>query len=116
MQFILENLFVDQFGAVFSNQGRRHIPGECIFNNFIIFTFAQDHTDTGILMFFFYISVQRLEIKIHFSQIFRFEVIYFKLEYHKAPQISMKKKKINEIIIVTNRDSIIFAYKDEIST
>lgn len=74
MEEALEQFFVQKLGFINADERGRKLAAHSDFDYFVVFGFAEQDADGGIFVRLSDVAVQEFEIKIHFTEVFGFEV------------------------------------------
>lgn len=91
LQLFLQYRFVRQLQFIFCYHHRRQRSAHRIFYYLIILRSTKNHSHAWILILFLLLAIQRLQVEIHFWNIFRFEFTDFQFKGNQTLQTSMKE-------------------------
>jgi hypothetical protein len=93
---------IDGEKSIFGNRDRFIYVPQCVLDLQPIFTFAENGPDTGIVALYAQQVVNRAEIEVHFSRIFRLEVADFQVDDYITVQSGVVKKQIEIIVLASD--------------
>ena len=89
------------------------ILGQCQLYQRIVFRFAQQDTDGGILETLLYITVEIVDIHLHLSQILVAQAVCFQVYQHVAPQQSVVKDQVYKEMFFVESKPFLACFKQE---
>ena len=115
MQFGLHELFVGQLQLVLCDEGGGEVARQGVFHHFFVFVAAEQDADTGVFVWFFYISVQGFEVEVQLAEVFGRKLADFEFEGYQGAESAVVEQQIQVKILIAYLQAVLFAHKNEIA-